>query len=362
MSGSIFRRAASAAATVAVVALAATPALAAATAPAPWRLVFSKQYPVARNLGDYSDLVTGVALGTDDAWALGGTSVTDGPAGRPVALRWHDGGWRPTALPAKLGGSIAAVSAPAPGDVWAVSQFNGYVVHWNGTRWSIAKSWPEKSLAQEFTGVTAFSPADVWVFGGAGGWPGLGTWHLHDRTWTKLKGISIDLASALSPVNMWAIADGPVHPWQSVEHYDGARWSAVSQRGLGASFQLSGILALSPTSIWVAGFRPGTSQVTPELARWDGHGWRKVAAALPAHATLDNLTADGHGGIWLSAANVQGLWAVHVSAAGRVTRIALPTQVGRVIPVPGSGSLWAIGSKPARTGTAAAVWLHGSRP
>jgi hypothetical protein len=360
MSRSIFHRAAVGAAAVAVVAMSAAPALAAGQAASGWRLVFSKQYPVPKNFSPYSDLTAGVALGTNDAWALGGTSIADGPAGRPVALHWRSGSWHQVALPSRLRGVLGAVSAPASNDVWAVSQLNGYVLRWNGKRWSTAKSWPENTaLAEELTGVTAFSPSNVWVFGGAGAWPGLGTWHLHGRTWTKLKGISIDMASAISPSNMWAIADNPkAAPWQDLEHYNGTSWSAVSKRGLASDFQLTGILALSAKRIWVAGFAPGGSQIRPELARWDGHGWQKVAAGLVAGSTPDNLTADGHGGLWLNDASAT-LWAVHISAAGKVTRIALPSHVGQTIPIPGTGALWTVGASSRHDGSAAAIWLHG---
>jgi hypothetical protein len=363
MPKSMFRRAAVGAAAVAVVAVSAAPALAAGQASSGWRLVFSKQYPTKAPAEPFSDFTTGVALAPNDAWALGGTSVSDSQVGHPVALRWHNGAWRPTTLPAKLGGTLGAVSAPAANDVWAVSQFNGYVVHWNGKSWSIAKSWPEsKILAEELTGVTAFSRTNVWVFGGAGGWPGLGTYHLQGRTWTKLKGISIDTASALSPTSMWAIADGPDHPWQSIKHYNGTKWSTITERGLASNFQMSGIIALSAKSIWVAGFPNGVPTTRPELARWDGHGWKKVTVALPATGTPNGLSADGHGGFWMSVYSQTSAWAVHISASGKVTEVRQLARNGRVVPIPGSSSLWAVGSTTKHTGTAAAIWLRGSRP
>jgi hypothetical protein len=163
------------------------------------------------------------------------------------------------------------------------------------------------------------------VFGGAGGWPGLGTWHLHGRTWTKLKGISIDTASAVSPADTWAIADGPDHPWQSLEHYNGTRWSAVTRRGLGSNFQLTGIVAVSAKAIWLSGYVPGRSQVTGELARWDGHGWRLVPVTIAHVVTLIDPTADGHGGFWLDAYTATSGWAVHIAECRQ-------TEPGRLRP------------------------------
>ena len=66
-------------------------------------------------------------------------------------------------------------------DIWAVSYAGGYVVHWNGAGWRVAKCWRQHGV---LSGVTALSPADVWVFGTtAGGFRGLGTWHFNGRTW-----------------------------------------------------------------------------------------------------------------------------------------------------------------------------------
>jgi len=362
MPKSVVRRAAVSVTAVGVIAIAATPALAAGQTASGWQLVFSKQYPV-KGSGPYSAFTAAAAVGPNDAWAVGGTSAAGSSGGRPIALRWDNGAWHQTWLPARLGGILGAVSAPAANDVWAVSQLSQYVVHWNGKRWSIAKSWPESGLLDhQLTGVAAFSATNVWVFGGNGADPGMGTWHLRGRTWTKVKGVSIDTASAVGPANIWAIADGPDAPGQLIEHYNGTKWSPVTHRGL-AGFGYNAILAVSARSVWLGGtVTTKTSQQVPELARWDGHGWRQVALKLPVGTYPDSMTADGHGGFWLNAYGRKYQWAVHVSANGKTSRIGLPTAPARAIPIPGSSSLWAVGAIERRTGWDASIWLHRSRP
>src|SRR5690348_16526486 len=130
------------------------------------------------------------AVAGNDAWAVGGTYPSGSTGGTPVAEHWNGTRWQATTLPAGLTGTLGGVSAPTATDVWAVSQLTGYALHWNGTTWSVAKKWTESQKpAHELTGVTAFSPTNVWVFGApSADYPGLGTWHLSGTKWTKLTG------------------------------------------------------------------------------------------------------------------------------------------------------------------------------
>ena len=129
---------------------------------------------------------TSVAVSGSHAWAVGGYGVAGN--GLPTAAYFSRGRWSRSPVPGNPAyvGGIAAVSADSPADAWAVSP--GAVLHWHAGKWSIAKRWnlnggppgPYKS------GITAFSPANVWVFGG--GTFGNGTWHLTGRRWIKITG------------------------------------------------------------------------------------------------------------------------------------------------------------------------------
>jgi hypothetical protein len=163
-----------------------------------WRIFATHHFGAAQ---DINGLSTVVAPARNDAWALGGTGFYG--SGVPVAEHWNGRRWRPAALPSGLTDAITAASAPAANDIWAVSGLGGYVLHYNGSAWSVARRW-NPSIFQELTGVTAFSRTDVWVFGPGG----VGTWHLHGRTWTRAtSGASREVAtaSALSPRNIWAL-------------------------------------------------------------------------------------------------------------------------------------------------------------
>jgi len=60
------------------------------------------------------------------------------------------------------------------------------VLHWNGVRWTVPLRLKQSGYHADFTGVTALSPSNVWVFGGEQNGltdlVGFGTWHFNGRT------------------------------------------------------------------------------------------------------------------------------------------------------------------------------------
>jgi hypothetical protein len=150
-----------------------------ASAPAGWRMVTTDHYGSPSNASGYSAVV---APGQHDAWVLGGTNP--GEASGPAAQHWNGHRWQALALPGGLGSFISGASASSTGNVWAISSFGGYALRWDGTRWSVARSWRQGA---EATSITAVSPADVWLFGAPGhGGQGTGTWHFDGRSWIKV--------------------------------------------------------------------------------------------------------------------------------------------------------------------------------
>ena len=333
---------------------AAPPAQAAASAG--WRLVATRHFGAARDLNGLSAVV---APGSKDAWALGGTGFYGG--GVPVAEHWNGRRWRAVALPPGLTDAITAASAPAANDIWAVSGVGGYVLHFNGSTWSVARRW-HPAFFEEITGVTAFSPTDVWVFGPAGGWPGVGTWHLHGRTWTRVTtGASREVAtaSALSPRDMWALGDcgGPCF---DVLHYNGTAWRRVASPAL-KGVQFADILAQSPAEVWASGAVYSSGRVVSVLLHRKGTLWTRVKVPWPV--IPGGLAPDGRGGIWLIATGLPGgrSWAAHLSRTGRWQRYLLSGSsfaVSSLALIPGGSSLWGVGAVPTSTGANTAIWAY----
>jgi hypothetical protein len=322
-----------------------------------WQVAFRGHFGSA---GMGNDLLAVAAASTASAWAVGGTESNGDSNVSPVVLQWNGTKWQAPALPTGLAGTLSAVSAPASNDVWAGSLINGYLLHWDGTAWSIAKKWATSQSGQ-ITGITAFSPGNVWVFGASGAFAGLGTWHLSGGTWHKSTGLAntISGASALSPADMWAI--GAQHQLNdTLVHYNGISWSPVTSPAL-AGLRFGYILAESASNIWAT----AASGRTPELVHFDGTQWQTLPVTMPKTVTeLGNLAPDGHGGLWFQgiSASAQPPRAEHRSASGAWSNFRLSTGVGDVEDlalIPGTASLWAAGGLEKTSGADAVIWGHG---
>jgi hypothetical protein len=310
----------------------------------------------------YNGLIGVAAPSKTSAWAVGGTDLSGGTPGAPVAEQWNGTGWQASALPSGLTGTLGAVSAPAGNDVWAVSQQTGYALHWNGMSWSVAKTWPESQLVRQLTGVTAFSPTNVWVFGGPGANPGLGTWHLVGSTWHKVTGLAagISTASAVSRSDMWAIGSA-VAPDDTLLHYTGTTWQKITGTAL-TGLQFGDILALSDSNVWATATVGGSPP--RHLLHFDGTRWTSLT--VPSSVQLGGMAPDGSGGLWFSAGQSSSQPPVveHRSAAGTWSSRTLPGGSGPVFgiaPIPGTTSLWASGflQSSGGTGSDAVIWGHG---
>jgi hypothetical protein len=340
-------------------ALAAPSAARAATTPG-WRVVSAIHQGAA---ADINGLVTVVSPAKTDAWAFGGAEVNGVTGGTPIAERWNGSRWRAAALPAGLTGVLGAASAPGSGDIWAVTQLSGLVLHYNGSKWSVAKRFKENSeLPIELTGVTAFSPTDVWVFGSPGAYPGFGTWHLHGRTWTQVTGAggSIASASALSASNIWAIGANALAPQDIVVHYNGSTWSQSRGAALD-NVQFSGIVALSPGNVWATGSTYNGTTNVPWLLHWNGKAWARIK--VPWAVLLGHPVSDGAGGLWAPAVVPASgnTYAVHRTKTGTWRRYLI-TKTGQAYAlglIPGTTSMWDVGENSNAAGADGTVWAYG---
>jgi hypothetical protein len=325
-----------------------------------WHIVAAVHYGAAANASGYSAVV---ALAKDDAWVFGGTNP--GGASSPAAEYWNGAAWRSSRLPPGLSGFIVAAGASSASNVWAVG--DGYALRWDGTRWSVARMWPQTG---QLTSVAAINRNDVWVFGSPtfSGDPGLGAWHFNGRSWIRATGLarSVYRASAVARHDIWAVTLGPRGGW--VLRYDGRSWKRVRSAAAAlANTQLNNILAVSRTRVWVSGITPASGQSGRlVLARWDGSRWKRFVAPWTVQQP-ERFASDGAGGIWIpvvTAGADPGTWILHLSRAGRWTRTPVPAGsavgvgVGDLALIPGTTSLWGSGGLLTATGGDATIWGH----
>jgi hypothetical protein len=303
-----------------------------------WRIVSTHSFG-GRSTVSFLDSV--VSTGRNNAWAFGETDGFASWSETPIAEHWNGKSWHAVALPSGLTGSIAAASAPAANDVWAVGT-GPFLLHYNGSTWSVARRWKHPPQA---IGVAAFSPTDVWVFGDPG------TWHLHGRTWTKVTGLagSIQSASALSPRDIWAVAGSA----RILIRYNGRSWSRVRSKAL-TGLQFGDLLALSPRNVWVDG--------GPFLLHLKGTAWTRVRFPWPVSEFA--LAPDGSGGLWMDNFAIDasvGPTVDHLSRAGKWRQYRVPGAglMWALAHIPGTASMWGTGQVLKRTEADAAIWAYG---
>lgn len=318
-----------------------------------WRVIFRHHVGPPAN---FSNLVAVTATGEKDAWAFGASDAI--ASAGPVAYRWQGRRWQTSTLPGGLGTAVGAASEPAAGDVWALGPA-GYVLHFNGARWRVAKRFTGNGFS-ELSDIVAFSPANVWVFGGPSARPGLGTFHFNGRSWTKVGGatkLGLFKVSALSARDMWATGTSNSR-FDSIDHYTGT-WRRITAAALkGLTF--FNVMALAKNNVWAVA-ESGSSNVVSYLVHFDGHQW--VRFKPPWTVYLSGMAQDGHGGIWLTGIDgSHASWVVHRSASAEWQRILISkSSIGmeNLVKIPGTSSLWAVGSEPHGPGTDATAWELG---
>lgn len=320
-----------------------------------WRSVFSTHYGVADNYSIYSAVV---ATSGSNAWALGGSDVSNGngTTQQVEAAHWNGSGWKTVSMPSGVKSYIDAASAPAANDIWAVTTAGGSILHYNGSKWSLAHTLP--SSPAELTGVLAFSATNVWVFGGPGAEPGYGTYHYNGRSWSKVSGTipaGIVTASAVSASNIWAIGSAS-SPDDSIVHYNGTSWTKRTGSVLsGLTFR--GVRAVSSSRVWITA-ESNTSRTTSYLLHYNGSSISKIK--VPYSVSVGRVTQDGHSGVWMLGTDTNNTsYAIHMTSAGVWSRVSLGLAAS-LETVPGTTAEWAVGDKYGTTGGSAVIWEYGT--
>lgn len=114
--------------------------------------------------------------------------------------------------------------------------------------------------------------------------------------------------SAVSATDVWAVGDylnGSGHYRTLTEHWNGHTWQVVPSPnpagGAAPTDTLAGVVALSATDVWAAGFDEKTTTSFRTLTEhWNGTKWSVVASpnAGTGENTLGAVAASGPAGIW----------------------------------------------------------------
>jgi len=225
-----------------------------------WRIIPSLTSPNPTRRPN-SQLAAVSALAPTDAWAVGFT-YADGDSAQPLIERWDGATWHVVPSPStnRLTNVLQGVAAVAPRDVWAVGTASvvnplglTLIEHWNGTQWSIVPSPNPSANDNGLASVAASAPNDVWAVGTSG---------MRDGT------------------------SCCVH-LPLIERWDGAAWHVVANPALpGATDSTLATVATIPGTkqLWAVGavrYGPRPAYEQALIERWDGAAWHVVAPAAP---------------------------------------------------------------------------------
>ena len=221
------------------------------------------------------------AASTDDVWFVGSRSNDDTTG---VIAHW-DG-----AVVAEIGtfgsDSLEGVWGASASDVYAV----GFATlqHWDGVAWT-----PIPGVSG--IDVSGTGPNDVWV----GGLDGL--FHFDGSGWSRVAGFESQLVlhlTAGAPDDVWAVTlrNGD----QTIEHFDGSRWSVSFDLLFAAAPGLTDIHAAPGQGVWLVG--------GGYVNHFDGSVWTRAPGA--------ESKAFG------SVRSTQGFGVVAVGGDGNVVRLA----------------------------------------
>jgi hypothetical protein len=255
--------------------------------------------------GDDPDLKAMTAIAADDIWAVGSLVSGGGEILNFLFEHWDGASWKATRVPTN-DAFLFGASADATNDVWAVG-FVGpendssrtLVVHYDGTNWKAVPSPSVGSGANEFNGVVALAPNDVWAVG-----------------------FSTSVAPPKSAPTLTLI-----------EHWDGTSWTVVTSPNVGPksgyqSNRLEGITAVSANDIWAFGSyfaADGSGHQKTLLLHWDGTAWSVAPSPNPTKGGfLSDLLFAGvavaPGNVWIVGAEDEAphddTLAIHSTTAG----------------------------------------------
>ena len=274
----------------------------------------------ARKNGGPVTITAKVRINDGRSILIGTATVYVGP--RPV-------GW--VSVPSPTTQPLNAIWGASPKDIWAAGEF-GTMLHYDGTSWT---SVPNAIGGRTITRLYGFASNDIWGSAYTPGGSGFALYHYEGAQWSYVpRGLNGALWGA-APNDVWFTGEPGV-----VMHYDGVNFTGVSNPGINAFYQVTGVAS---NDVWFFGHQG------PTIAHWNGSALTAVAAPV-----LDRLWAGwavSTNNVWATgSADATGQNAITVHWDGTAwSTVTVPAFVGPGI----MQGMWAAGAN--------AVWMVGAR-
>jgi hypothetical protein len=313
----------------------------------------------ARAAGTVGELKAVAAVSPANVWAVGCSGSCNGPYS--LILHWNGRRWAKVASPDPGRGfdELTGVTAVSARDLWAVGYactttpckaFRTLILHWNGTKWSVAASPDPSTFSDLLYGVTKVSADNVWAAGSYD--PDATTpsrtlilrWN--GKKWSRVAspspGTTISVLFGVSAVradDAWAVGDfngtgGSINAL--IEHWNGTKWSQVAAANPGSSFNdFQAVSAASARDIWAVPDQLGASLPYTTLTEHRaGATWSAVASP--------NKTTSTFGGNVNFLAGVATISRTEVVAVGWVQTFTDPGIAYHVMILTWNGTKWSI--------------------
>jgi hypothetical protein len=180
-----------------------------------------KASPNPGGTSDVNSLSGVAATSSKNAWAVGFTSVSQGP----LILHWNGTAWKVQKTFHKgVVGSLTSISASSATNAWAVgAYFDGnlmvdrtLIAHWNGTAWKLQPSPNVGMHSNDLSGVAATSTSNAWAVGNSDDgtahrtlmlhWNGT-AWKVQPTPNTGAMDNDLYSVAATSAGNAWAVGE-----------------------------------------------------------------------------------------------------------------------------------------------------------
>lgn len=276
------------------------------------------------SLQGYNTLSAVAARTASDAWAVGSFATPGSFTFNALIEHWNGRRWSLAKSPGL--GTLASVSIVSAGNAWAVGSDQGVsvIVHWNGHQWlPVPSPTSTQWTGSELTGVSAVSAKDVWAVGtfDTASEPEGQTLILHwtGRRWTQVPspdpsqgGNQLTSVSAASAGRAWAVGDYcsitavpcAVNTWNTlILAWNGQSWSQVASPNPGGFNQFYAVSAAGGSYPWAVGTTaPSTAPDDTLTARWNGSAWSRLRS--PSFSSFWNFLYG------VSATSARNAWAV----------------------------------------------------
>jgi len=256
-------------------------------------LVMASDWQVVRspNSGTQANsLVSVAAVADNDVWAVGWAFSQQHNAYRTEIQHWNGTRWSLARSPNLTSGYnfLNGVAAVAANDVWAVGQaatgstYMTLVEHWDGTAWRIVPSPNVPGLSSILEAVTIISASDIWAVGNAVDTNFSNftlTLHWDGAAWSIVPSpiLNDDILFAVDGVasnDVWAVGRSFQEAKTLAIHWDGRNWSIVpTQNDIGDDI-LFGVAAIASNDVWAVGADGSLSTLAEH---WDGVSWSIVS-------------------------------------------------------------------------------------